>query len=620
MFSQRNFVVYDVEEKKANIFIEAVNGQRFFSANSYKVSPDKKFILTTTSREGIFRYSFTALWHVYDIDAKQAIPLTINGEEGLKFSLVKFSPIDNSMIIVYNNNIYYKRTPTDTEVQITTDGSKDIYNGVPDWVYEEEITLSNSATWFSPDGKKIAFIRFDDTKVPIMSIPKYGRAGDPDYQYPQMLEIHYPKAGTKNPEIKLFYVDLTTAQTQVNLREIPVPEKYRNADLDHIITSVSWANGNDLIAVFTNRVQNRGGITKCSTDATPVCEEIQSLDMANGWIEFFTAPFYNKAGTMMTFIWSNNGYRHVVSLDLNAKQLKMRTAGNFVVTSIISYNHEHDVILFTANTEELSRVQHIYAIKNEDGAEKVCLSCTPASGYYFFTASASADGSVLATAASGPGVPQVHIYTLKVDGNSISLTNHIEFVSNAELMLTLENKKLPMIVYDKIVLENGSESQVKLTLPPNMDEKKKHPMLVDVYGGPDSYSVTERWSINWGTYLASTHGIIYAEIDGRGSGLRGDKNLFEIYLKLGTFEIQDQIETASKLQKRYSYIDETRSAIWGWSYGGFAAGMAISTDTEDVFKCAVSVAPGKHSKTFSKLIQNFFPFSHRLHFLRFNVH
>lgn len=591
---QRNFVVYDVDKKKSEVFIAAVDGQRFFNANRYKVSPDKKFVLTTSSMRGLFRYSFTALWHVYDIEGKRAIPLTIDGQEGLYFSLVQFSPVDSSMIIVYNNNIYYKKTPTSAEIQITTDGSKTIYNGVPDWVYEEEVTGTNTATWFSTDGNKLAFIRFDDTNVPKMSIPRYGRSGDADYQYPQMLEIFYPKVGTKNPEVKLFYVDLSSVETRVQLNEVPVPDKYLNARLDHIITSVSWANPNDFIAVFTNRIQNRGGITKCATAGdTMFCEDIQSLDMQNGWIEFFTAPIYNKAGNMMTFIWTHEGYRQVVSLDLTSKQLKARTSGKFVVTGIFGYNLESDVILFTANTEELSRVQHLYAVKNADGAEKVCLSCVESSGYSFFTASASTDGSVIATIASGPGVPQVHIYNLKVEGNSITLTNHIEYINNKELVETLEDKMLPKVVYDKIVLDNGSESQVKMMLPPNLDEKKKYPMLVDVYGGPDSYSVTERWGISWGTYLASSHDIIYVEIDGRGSGLRGDKNLFEIYMKLGTVEIEDQLETAQKLQKKYSYIDEKRSAIWGWSYGGFAAGMAISTDTKDIFKCAVSVAPGE---------------------------
>jgi dipeptidyl-peptidase 4 len=126
--------------------------------------------------------------------------------------------------------------------------------------------------------------------------------------------------------------------------------------------------------------------------------------------------------------------------------------------------------------------------------------------------------------------------------------------------------------------------------PPNFDESKKYPMLVDVYGGPDSSSVTNRWSMEWGTYLASSHGIIYAKIDGRGSGLRSNSHLFKLYKRLGTVEVEDQARAVQELAKKHSYIDEARVGIWGWSYGGYVSGMSLMQDNE-VFKCATSVAP-----------------------------
>lgn len=91
--------------------------------------------------------------------------------------------------------MYYKKTPNDTEIQITTDGGPEqsIVNGVPDWVYEEEVFSSNSATWFSPDGKKIVYIKFNDAKVPLMTLPIYGTPGDPNFQYPHHIALHYPK-------------------------------------------------------------------------------------------------------------------------------------------------------------------------------------------------------------------------------------------------------------------------------------------------------------------------------------------------------------------------------------------------------------------------------------------
>lgn len=581
--------------------MDSKENEKFFSASSYEFSFDKKFILTASSLIKIFRHSFLAHWDVYDVERKQMIPITIGGLATV-CSLVKFSPVDNSLIVVHENNIYFKRSPSDVEIQITTDGSKNISNGIPDWVFEEEVFSSNSATWFSPDGKKIAFIRFDDTDVRLMTLPVYGRAGDPTYQYPQNFGVNYPKVAAKNPEVQLFYVDLSvvTDAASVVRHEIAVPDKFKTSQLDHLITSVSWATDNDLVAVFMNRVQNKGEIRKCTIPVSgeAECREARDLDVSDGWVEFFTAPFYNKDGSAMVYIGSSNEYRHVLSLDLNTFVSTPRTAGNFVVTEIVTLIKEHNVIIFTANTETDSKAQHVYAVKNEANASKVCLTCEQLSDYTYFSADASTSGNNVVITALGPAVPQVHMYTIDVKDSGITLTNHVEIQSNNELKQVLENKKLPKIVYDKIVLENGSESQVMMALPADLDESKDYPMIVEVYGGPDSSSVTNKWSVEWGTYLASAHNIIYAKIDGRGSGLRGDKNLFALYRNLGTVEVEDQIETAAKLQAKHRYINAKKTAIWGWSYGGYVSGMSLATDEKDVFKCAVSVAPGETFKQF----------------------
>lgn len=518
---------------------------------------------------------------------------------------MKFSPVDNSMIIVYNKNIYYKKSPTDPEIQITTDGSTSIYNGAPDWVFEEEVFSSNSATWFSPDGTKIAYIRFDDTEVPMMNLPFYGVVGDPAFQYPETLGVNYPKVGAKNPEVRLFYVDLTDVVDAVSVvrNEISTPERFVTAETDHLITSVSWATNDDLIAVYMNRVQSQGEVMKCSTTtAVPSCESALNLDVTGGWVEFFTAPMFNKEGNEMVFIGSSEGYRHVISLSLNSPFTRSaRTSGNFVVTEILAYNTEENAIIFTANSEEDIKGQHIYAVKNEDGAEKTCLTCEHHTEFSYFASEVSKSGSNLVVTGNGPDVPQVHLYSINFTSNNFVLSNHVELESNSALRNLLGAKKLAQIVYDKITLDNGSESQVMLWLPADLDESRKYPLIVEVYGGPDSSSVTNKWAIEWGTYLVSSQEVIYAKIDGRGAGLRGDENLFKLYRNLGTVEVEDQVETTRKLQAKYSYIDATRSAIWGWSYGGYVSGMSLASNQNDVFKCAISVAPGK----------NFLKFNHK---------
>lgn len=163
---------------------------------------------------------------------------------------------------------------------------------------------------------------------------------------------------------------------------------------------------------------------------------------------------------------------------------------------------------------------------------------------------------------------------------------------NEDLTSFLKVKKSPIIEIHDIELDSGVSTRVKLMLPPNVNRTGvvKYPMIIEVYGGPKTNVVVDEFDLDWGSFMASNN-IVYAKIDGRGSGLRGDAILHAIYRRLGTVEVEDQIKTAQKLKQKLGFIDEKKSAIWGWSYGGFASAMSLVRDTENVFQCAVSVAP-----------------------------
>jgi dipeptidyl-peptidase-4 len=553
-------VIYDVETKTRRAVVEASSPSfaQFSTASSYEFSADGKHILLSTQLIKLYRHSFLATWQVYTIESDTITDIVVNNDLEPFYRLAKFGPASDEMIVVDKSNLYYKASPSSEAVAITKDifnATSVKFNGVPDWVYEEEIFSSNSATWFSTDGKKAAFIQFDDTAVPTIALSLYGTPGA--YKYPETIPVSYPKAGAKNPAVKLFSVDFENIDPD-NLPQITPP----SLDADHLIISVAWANANDLISVWTNRVQNRGFVYKCTGAA---CENILTLDKDDGWIEFPTEPFFNKEGNEMIFIGSNDGYRHVKALNLETKVLASRTSGKFIVTEILKFNKEHNLIIYTANTEDDIKAQHIYAIKNENSATPTCLTCNLHSGHTYYSAEASEGGSHLVITASGPEVPRVDLYTLKVDGDKIELSDHAEIENNNGIRSTLEGKSLPRKVYDTIKFDDGSEAYVMMLLPKNLNENEnvKYPILVDVYGGPDSTSVTNRFSIEWGTYLASSLGIVYAKIDGRGSGLRSDAHLHALYKNLGTVEVDDQGRTVQKLLEKYPYLDASRTGIWG---------------------------------------------------------
>ncbi|XP_055621793.1 venom dipeptidyl peptidase 4 isoform X4 [Toxorhynchites rutilus septentrionalis] len=587
-------LAYDPQTNETKTLL-GLDHEELLQGFKFDLSADERYLLVARGYSKIFRHSFLAVYDIVDLQEKnKVIPINVGGVRKA-LNVVEWSPVGNSFIFVHLNNLYYKASPDAPEVQITSDGAPSVYNGIPDWVYEEEVLSTNIATWFSPDGQKIAFMKFNDVNTRLMKIPIYGPPGVPEFQYPHELALHYPKAGTPNPEVNLYQVDLTTPKVMV---EINPPAALVTAERDHIITSVGWATNNRVISIWKNRVQNQAIITSC--DEKNNCLEIQDIKANGGWLELFSAPIFNKDGSQFVIISSQEqaeagGYHHITMISTTSKTSVAITSGKYVVQDILKWDLETNLIFYTANTEQESHVLHIYAVLGEPGAKPQCLSCAVGSSpkQSYFKAQMSKKGNYMVLEAKGPGVPQSEMLEWSFVNKSVLFKPVMVLETNAELRDRLQGKVLPEVQYHEIDLGNGFTSMVMLLVPPGADlsGKTKYPMLVDVYGGPNSYSVTSSWSVGWGHHMSSNRSVVYAKIDGRGSGLRGDKLLFQLYRKLGTVEIEDQITTSQKLAEKLNFIDPSRIAIWGWSYGGYASAMALAKDEQHVFKCAVSVAP-----------------------------
>lgn len=266
MFSNSDGVLmlYNVDTKADSVL---VNDEKILESGfGFWVSPKKEFVLIARDRQGSYRHSFLAHYDILNVATKTVTPILIENNE-VPLQYAQWNPISNGIVFVFNNDIYYKNTPTDEPRRITQDGSQFVSNGVPDWVYEEEVFASNCALWFSPNGNKLAYVRFDDTPVHPMSIPVYGTPGSLDFQYTQHLGILYPKAGSPNPLVTLHSVDLTS--TAVNLLSHPYVGPSSNQK--PLLTTVAWIDDNQLVAAWMNRIQNEAFIHKCSaTECTQV--------------------------------------------------------------------------------------------------------------------------------------------------------------------------------------------------------------------------------------------------------------------------------------------------------------------------------------------------------------
>ena len=155
----------------------------------------------------------------------------------------------------------------------------------------------------------------------------------------------------------------------------------------------------------------------------------------------------------------------------------------------------------------------------------------------------------------------------------------------------LATKLTPQIGFMNVTLADGSQGVAKLQFPPNMDETKKYPMIVYVYGGPNSVRVTSGFGVGFDAYMTTNREVIYVQIDGRGTGNKGKDLLFSVNNHLGEFEVEDQIAVTKYLQNTLPYVDKERCGIWGWSYGGYMTARTLANDKKRVFQCGISVAP-----------------------------
>ncbi|XP_031623304.1 venom dipeptidyl peptidase 4-like [Contarinia nasturtii] len=592
--SSRNIVTFDLKTNKTKILAEA-HIPAIASSFSQQISPDHRYLLLGKDYQKVFRHSALARYDILDLKTKKLYKLSNE-----LLSLAKWGPLDNSILYIKANNIYYKSSVTKPAVQITNNGNASVYNGICDWVYEEEVFQTKSAAWISPDNKKLAYIEFNDVPVNHIAIPMYGQPGSEDDQYPGVLDFPYPKTGTKNPLVKLFLVELTALLPNKIVKKIQVPEPKELNKKQHIISVVSWANNDTLLLTWMNRVQNRAIVEACQGKT---CHKVLDLSSSTGWVDFFKPPTFNKDGSQFVYIMpqfqrgSNDSFNHLTLVSMNTGKQTVLTSGNYAVLEVLQWNEDTNTIFYAANHENASYSKHIWSVQVTNPSSRQCLTCNITQDgvrQTYFSASISPNGKHTMITNEGPSIPNTDIFDIvESSQNSLKLQLVQNWENNKKLHSSMDKVSNPIIKYYEIPLKDGFDAVVKLFLPPNVDTsgKTKYPMLIDVYAGPGSFKSADKWGVDFNSYLTTSQEIIVVQINGRGSGLRSEKLLHSIYRALGTVEIEDQIQTAKKLTKLFPFIDATNVAIWGWSYGGFAAGMALAQDDSHVLKCAASVAP-----------------------------
>uniref|UniRef100_A0A096LYN6 Fibroblast activation protein, alpha n=1 Tax=Poecilia formosa TaxID=48698 RepID=A0A096LYN6_POEFO len=570
-----NVYLHNAETKDKYLYLSNATFKKV-DATDYWLSGDHKYTAFESNYTKNFRHSYSASYSIYDMTQSTFVTPASLPRMVQYFS---FAPEGNQYAYVSNFNIFLNSNVTAEPVQLTHDGKKnEILNGIPDWVYEEEIFASNGAIWWSSTGKFLAFAQFNDTDVQKVEFPWYGSE-----QYPKTVAIPYPKAGSNLTKVKLFVVD--TANPTLHSQLAPPASV---AGSDHILCSVTWATDERVAVQWLTRKQNYVVVAIYDFDGSSWREKEKFEQTSKtGWIgHYMPLPiFFAKDKLSFYKVMSDTqGYKHIHYIKNNKGKATPITSGKWEVIYISKLTK--NAIYFVSNQHERNPVKrNLYKIMlGSSPSTPMCLTCgLHEDRCQYNSAYLSYDASFYRMDCYGPGLP---LYTLMDNRGSGAELSILE--DNKELENLLTEFQMPTMKYGTVKIA-GFDMWYQMMLPPDFQKSKKYPLLIDVYAGPCSQSVSYQNKLNWGTYLSSSLGIIVASVDGRGSGYQGDEIMHAIYRQLGTFEVEDQMSAVRKFINM-GFIDKDRIAIWGWSYGGYVASMALGAGT-GLFKCGIAVAP-----------------------------
>ncbi|KAK3827411.1 MAG: dipeptidyl peptidase IV N-terminal region-domain-containing protein [Benniella sp.] len=536
-----------------------------------------------------WRYSFNATYYVYNMESDKLTPLLESVDE-LGVQYVVWGPVGHTLAYVQNNNIFIYQEMNQRH-QITFDGAPNIFNGIPDWVYEEEVYKTTSTLWWSPDGTAIAFLRFDESNVPEYHFPLYMDNQLDAQPYPRDVMMKYPKAGFPNPTVNLHVYSLKSATVPTEAQPIgPVGLNSVFEPDNTIIAEVAWVtvDSQELLVKIQNRVQNHEKLVLVnpSTLAGKVVREWDAGKEDGGWIDMqqkirYLAPSKAVPQGGYLDIGNNNGYSHIaLYTPIDNPTPKWLTSGEWEVTALDAIDQTNGLVFFTS-TEKSSIERHLYSVKM-DSAERKVLTDVSLPGYY--SASFSAGAGYYLLTYGGPDVPWQKVKKV-TDGNF-----NIDVENNSELRAMLNATQVPTRRWSTVNL-NGHECNYMEFLPPGFSPDQKHPVLFHVYGGPGHQLVDTTFQLGFDAVMSAVEKLKYVVVvvDGRGTGYRGRAFRISVVNQLGKVETEDQI-AAGKHWKTLPYVDPDRVAIWGWSFGGFVAAKVTEADS-GVFRAAMSVAP-----------------------------
>ena len=547
-----------------------------------------RYRLEYKNDEQLFRHSMYADYYLYDTHKKDTIWLT-----DTRVRDAVMSP--NGKYVVYakpDNNLYVYKVDFKTEVAVTTGENREIFNGISDWLYEEEFGVTRLFD-FSPDSKQLAFVRLDETGVPTFEWQTFlGDKHNDSFDasntngmilYPALHSLRYPKAGQANAKATVCVYDIH----QKTIRTMQLPES-----MDGYVPRIVWTPlpaatkqnpqpMSDLMVLHVNRDQNRMDVLRGNAKST-VCRPFYTEQSKTYFVnyELFDQWQWLTDGRVVV-ISEKGGHQQAYLYSSQGIEQRLLTPEARDVTAVYGVDEKNQILYYQAANTPMERQAYALNMKKNT---TVCLTQGEGTHTLYF----AKDWKRYIDCYQSVTTP--HTYTLyEVKGEKLEAKDKVwdnDSILEAWNALGINEKE-----FFTIETERGDVLNAWRILPKRFDSTKQYPVVMMQYSGPTSQRVLNNWRKRFG-YVLSEAGYLVVCADGRGTGARGREWRNATYMQLGIKEAEDQMTVAKYLQS-LPYVDRNRIALCGWSYGGYQTLMCMSkqADVGELWKCGIAIAP-----------------------------
>lgn len=528
-----------------------------------------RYRLESENEQKIFRHSSVADWYIVDTQKKHRKRLGEGIKPGGRVRDAVMSPNGRYIAFAIDNNLYIHKLDFGTEIAVTKDENKDIINGVADWLYEEEFGTTALFAW-SPDSKRLAFVRLDETEVPAFAWQNYLSG-----QYPTADTLSYPKAGCANAKASVCVYDVATKGI-VTMQVNPKSE-------DVYFPRLRWYNETTLFVLRVNRDQTKAEVFSCNAQST----------VAHPWYTRESKQYIIDYSLFDQWLWlsdgriivlsEEDGWRRAYLYGNDGVKTKALTPEGMDVTALFAVNEKTQTLYYQAAPTPATR--QIYAVNIKKSDAGVQLS----EGEGMHSARFSQDANRMIECFQSFDTPNTYtLYSLK--GAKATRMEGLQDV-NAALLEAWKANHLPEP--ELMQIPNGKGQMLEaMLMKPNKSQITNHnaqwPLIVMHYSGPQSQRVLNRWRKRF-EYALVEAGYAVLIVDARGSDCKGRAWRNETYMSLGTKEAEDLIAAANHIA-RQDDIDGNRMALLGWSYGGYQTLYTMSSK-DHPFKAGIAIAP-----------------------------